>query len=122
MNAFICTITVATDNQKSNAMFLPRHCRGVMVACPALEDAAHTASLEVYTGTAPGFNDFSNAVLAATNDTDWTAVDTVLFTGNAAKVSSVAKDWPLGGQWIRIGVSAAQAANKAFTLFALEGR
>jgi len=120
MLPFVCTITVATDAKKSNAVFLPRRSKGILVHVPALGAAGHVAKLELYCGIPIAFNDFSNPALAATHDTDWVPMDQDLNTGGGV-VSTMGAQWrPLEGQWIRCTADTDQAANRVFKVFAAE--
>ena len=121
MIAFVLSIVPATDVRKSGAVFLPRHAKGILVHVPSLEAGGNVAKLEVSCGAAIQFNDFGNAALVATYDTDWVLMDTNLNTGGGA-VSSVGATWPLGGQWVRCVADADQTASRVFRIMCVEDR
>lgn len=113
MPSSVLTLTHTVDDQRTGALYLPQWVDGFCTHVPALGDAAHTASIEVYTGASISSADAANALLAATSNTGWVAIGTVLSTGGN-EVSVVPAGWPLGGQWIRFLVSVAQAATRTF--------
>jgi hypothetical protein len=115
MASRILKLTVATDNQKSSASFIPDNVKGILAHIPPLEAPGHTVTIEVYTGEPPSPADVTNPVLAASYDTNWVPIATTVSTGGN-EVSVVPRDWPVGGNWVRFVVSGAQTVARTFRI------
>ena len=107
--------TLAATKVRSSALYVPKGANGFTLLCPTLDAGGHTLKLEVYGGDKPPSPaDTANAVLAITYTTDWLACSTVLTTGGD-EVSVVGELWRLGGHWVRVFASNAQAADLKVT-------
>jgi hypothetical protein len=115
MGAENVLLAVAVDTERTAAFYLPANCLGFMVKIPALVGPGSVRA-EVYAGVDPSPFDKSNAVLAASSNTDWWSVDVVLDTTLSGTVSSVAQNWKLGGRWVRFYVPV-QLADQTFKVF-----
>ena len=114
-------LTVATDNQKSTAIWVPEKTAAIALHVPTL-NAAADINFEVYTAEAGNreVHRGTQAWKAATVDTAWVPLSAAFLSATpGGVVHLVANGRPLAGTWVRVICSVAQIGVAATLTFGI---